>query len=42
MRPAIVTWPLFALYTLTYKMSATPSVWCNTVNLVAAWALVSV
>ncbi len=42
MRPAIVTWPLFALYTLTYEMSATPSVWCNTVNLVAAWALVSV
>lgn len=41
MKPIIVTWPLLALYTLTYEMSASPSVWCNTVNLVAAWALVA-
>lgn len=41
MNPIMVTWPLLALYSLTYQMSATPSVWCNTVNACAAWALVA-
>jgi hypothetical protein len=41
MRPIIVTWPLLALYTLTYHMSSGPSVWCNTVNACAAWALIA-
>jgi len=41
MKPIIITWPLLILYSLTYQMSATPSVWCNTVNACAAWALVA-